>query len=469
MTFVERKKPTSIEEAFRIDPTCKSPDAEQPPEELDMELDEDYTPLSTIHIACASRNQHSDNAEASSCIFLTPNDPRNRSARAPGPQSGSNAELYAVIMAVESTNIYAPLQIITDSLKLAKYLTSDYQQDEDNGWTQCPNSPAIKKALTLLKARKAKTSFHIFEPSSKPPHLQTAYEMAIEALNKRPWDTEGASLATTYYPRGAKLATQSQANLYKLLTEASNPPISKNTNENLSRIKEDIKSRFNYAPSTEKIWLNLRKNKNITRKIREFLFCAIRETYRIGKFWDHMNDDETKSKQFCSHCRETESMEHILCQCTIPGQSQIWDIIRRIWTSLGETWRKPHLGEILGISSTNRQRSKDKSAEGKARLYQILISEASHTIWKLRCDRVLDHDNENLYWPSRTEIANTIKFKINHRLRMDCIHADARKFDKKAIREDLVVNTWKGLLENENSLEVDWISKNRVLVGNRFF
>lgn len=230
-----------------------------------------------------------------------------------------------------------------------------------------------------------------------------------------------------------------------------------------------MKSRLGYSPTTETIWINLRKNKNIERKHREFLYATIRGTYRIGKFWEHANDEEIKNKQYCTHCDKIETMEHILCECLIPGQSQIWEIIRKIWGKTGQTWHTPAFGEIIGISSIDLHKSNPRISEGRARLFQVLISEAAHLIWKLRCDRVLDHDNDRLYWPSRNVIAKATQTRLNIRLRMDCLHADNGKFDKKAIREDLIRGTWEGLLENENTLGTDWIGKNGVLVGSRFF
>ncbi|XP_006457626.1 hypothetical protein AGABI2DRAFT_80128 [Agaricus bisporus var. bisporus H97] len=434
-----------------------------------MELDEDSCPEISIYIAGAIQNKSHEEAAAGAGIFYALNELNSRNLRVPGSQTKSAAELYAVIMALEDTNIYSPLHLHTDNATLAKYITKDYFIDEDNGWTNCPNRLATQKTLTLLKARKAETTFHIHDPEHKPPGQVAAYNLANEARTQPTWDREGNTLRTDYHPFGAKLASQTQANLYKLLTEAITPPTSKNMDENIRRIKEDFNLRFGYAPNTETIWNNLRKNKSIARKIREFLFSAIRETYRIGKFWEHTTDEEMKAKQMCGPCNAIESMEHILCECTIPGQNQIWDVVRKIWIRTGNTWNKPLFGEILGISSTHTREARTRLTEGRARLFQVLISEAAHTIWKLRCDRVIDHENERLYWPSITEVTNTLQHRLNHRLRMDCLQADTGKFNIKALREDLVRKTWEGLLEDEPPRGTNWTSTNRVLVGRCFF
>jgi hypothetical protein len=50
---------------------------------------------------------------------------------------------------------------------------------------------------------------------------------------------------------------------------------------------------------------------------------------------------------------------------------------------------------------------------------------------------------------------------------MDCLHTNENRFEQKAINKNRVVNTWKGLLENEDKLPKDWISNPGVLVGIR--
>jgi hypothetical protein len=109
-------------------------------------------------------------------------------------------------------------------------------------------------------------------------------------------------------------------------------------------------------------------------------------------------------------------MEHILTECTILGQTQVWEIMKNIWRGTGEQWSQPNYGETIGISSITPKISWKNGKDGWKRLYQILISEGAHIIWKLRCNKVLNHDNKFLSWPTTSEITNTIKNCINLRL-----------------------------------------------------
>jgi hypothetical protein len=52
---------------------------------------------------------------------------------------------------------------------------------------------------------------------------------------------------------------------------------------------------------------------------------------------------------------------------------------------------------------------------------------------------------------------------------MDCILISRYKFDKKALDEGLVRDTWSGLLEDKEGLPDQWTRATGVLVGKRFF
>ncbi|KAI0005301.1 hypothetical protein BJV74DRAFT_761631, partial [Russula compacta] len=79
---------------------------------------------------------------------------------------------------------------------------------------------------------------------------------------------------------------------------------------------------------------------------------------------------------------------------------------------------------------------------GKSRLLQILISEASHLIWVLRCGRTI---NQEIHTTQQIE-AWWWKV-INNRLTMDKLIATTIKHNKKAIQ--LTKATWEKTLERQ--------------------
>jgi hypothetical protein len=124
-------------------------------------------------------------------------------------------------------------------------------------------------------------------------------------------------------------------------------------------------------------------------------------------------------------------------------------------------------GEILGCASARLKGADNKANAGKTCLYQILISEAAYIIWLLRCTRVISNNNDQGKWPQKQQIIHSLRKQLELRLRMDIIHTNESKYDKKAIRKGKVVATWTGLIKDEESSAHNWASNPGVLVGVR--
>jgi hypothetical protein len=92
------------------------------------------------------------------------------------------------------------------------------------------------------------------------------------------------------------------------------------------------------------------------------------------------------------------------------------------------------------------------------RLLQIIISEAAHIIWVLRCERVIQ---EKQHTPEEIEM-RWIK-AINRRLTDDKITATMIKREKPHTL--LVEATWEDALKKISDLPDEWISNCEVLVG----
>jgi hypothetical protein len=184
---------------------------------------------------------------------------------------------------------------------------------------------------------------------------------------------------------------------------------------NLERIQKDMSTGITKTPPTkEAIWNNLKQRKNIYRTQREFIFKIIKNIQRVGKYWK--NIPGCKDRVNCQTCHSTESMEHILTECEIIGQAEIWDLVKEIWERKYDDWRKPNFGEIMGCASAAFYDENGKYNIGKTRLYQILISEAAHIIWTIRCKRVISDNNNQQKWPTNQSLSLKLNKQINHRL-----------------------------------------------------
>ncbi|KAJ6486342.1 hypothetical protein DFH09DRAFT_928778 [Mycena vulgaris] len=67
----------------------------------------------------------------------------------------------------------------------------------------------------------------------------------------------------------------------------------------------------------------------------------------------------------------------------------------------------------------------------------------------------------------RHKIHNKWLKAVNTALRRDCVLTDKIKFGSLALKNKLVLNTWSGLLMDEDSLPDDWTYTEGVLVGMR--
>ncbi|KAJ7704086.1 hypothetical protein B0H17DRAFT_921713, partial [Mycena rosella] len=98
------------------------------------------------------------------------------------------------------------------------------------------------------------------------------------------------------------------------------------------------------------------------------------------------------------------------------------------------------------------------------RLFAIIVSVGWNLIWNLRVLRVVSNPDciitkENIY--------NHWLRKINEAFQRDRILTYRNKFGPFALKKQLVLNTWSGLLMDEDSLPEDWTCTEGVLVGMR--
>ncbi|KAJ6619315.1 hypothetical protein B0H10DRAFT_2026894 [Mycena sp. CBHHK59/15] len=69
-----------------------------------------------------------------------------------------------------------------------------------------------------------------------------------------------------------------------------------------------------------------------------------------------------------------------------------------------------------------------KGDKGTTRLFQIIVSESAHLIWRLRNERVIQEKDA----ASDREIQNRWRKAVNSRLNLDCVLTNDGKYGKKA-------------------------------------
>ncbi|KAJ7662713.1 hypothetical protein DFH06DRAFT_1268724 [Mycena polygramma] len=225
------------------------------------------------------------------------------------------------------------------------------------------------------------------------------------------------------------------------------------TEINIDRTKAEIEATFGRVPTEARIWKSL-QHRDFSREVRQFMWKMMHDAFMVGNKWERGNKPEF-------HARKIESMEHILCECSSPGQAEIWALAENLWAGKNMTWIKPTYGNILGCGLAEFKNTKGSVDSGAARLFRIIVSESAYLIWKLRNERVIQKQNEPI---TPTEIHNRWVQCINDRLEQDCRMTNP-KYKKKAILYSKVIRTWTGTLKDESYLQPDWPKQHGVLVG----
>jgi len=454
----------SLAECFRIFTNPEKISLTPASRHLTRGLNLDNIKMKVYTDGACMKNGKSD-AKCGSGIWIAPDHHLNKAIKVPGPsQSNQVGELAAVIVAAEIIPNYCKLTIATDSRYVIDGLTHHLQEWEDRGWIGIKNVDLFKRAAYLLKRRTAPTLFKWVKGHNGNLGNEESDKLAKEEANKDAHDIITLQIPKDFDLQGAKLATITQAIAYRGILEQQAKLSRPSTTQNLELTREALKAFQNTSETDETLWQNLRK-RTIRTRVQQFLYKAMHKTPMIGEIW--FNIPGYGERGICGICNLTESMSHILTTCEADPVKQIWDLAKNMWPHNPSQWPEINVGIILGCGSIttkkddqgNDKRCRQPGNKGTVRLTQILISEAAHLIWVLRCERVIQN---------KTHTAQETKSRwikaINRRLTDDKITATKIKRNEPFTR--LVEATWDKLLRKSSDPPRNWILNREVLVGS---
>lgn len=308
------------------------------------------------------------------------------------------------------------------------------------------------------------------EPSSviSDPALHLLYsgklygqELAEQASLKI--ETEEVSLETAkgFTTRGVMITNLTQALAYRMIKSQRPATPRPATQRMLQNIQKQVRDVTGGAPLQEKLWKGIR-DPEIPRRMRNFLWIMLHDAHRVGKYWKHI--PECEDWMVCSHCMETEDIEHILLLCERPWCKLVWDIAKSLWPTDNDygPWIEPSLGTTAGANLLHFTDAKGTPMPHAKCLYKILVTESAHLIWKLRCESVIDRENEDI---SEEETYNRMCHVLNQHLLRDKVLTYQPRWKQKAINKSLVLSTWNPLIKDRGKLPSDWTGDAEVLVG----
>jgi hypothetical protein len=285
-------------------------------------------------------------------------------------------------------------------------------------------------------------------------------------------DQLNLDIPITFDLQGAKLTALTQAIAYRGIMERQPPRSRETTEDNLQITREALHTYNNLLETDETTWSKMRQ-RTLRTRVKQFLYKAMHGTQKIGSYWQHIPDNQ--QHEFCTTCRSTESMENVLILCRATPCNLIWSLAKDLWPHAQHLWPETTLGIILGCGAItlpaleHRENLNERDTinhranrMGAQHLLQILMSEAAHLIWVMRCERVI-RDPPHIH--SENEIKTRWLKTINARLTEDKIMATKLKRDETSLCT--VKETWEPVLQRYPDLPNDWVHHCEVLVGRR--
>ncbi|KAJ3804050.1 hypothetical protein F5876DRAFT_91879 [Lentinula aff. lateritia] len=181
------------------------------------------------------------------------------------------------------------------------------------------------------------------------------------------------------------------------------------TKMNLGRTQACAKEISGSIPTEKLIWKAV-QHRDISKRIQYFLWMTMHEGYKIGEYWDKIPNYEIRRR--CNHCGVTETMEHILLECTC----------------------------TMGCGLACFTDDEGKKVSGESCLYRILISEIINGIVPYMKDAIKQR------W----------KRIMESRYQMDHIRTSNR-FGKQRLARKIKTSTWKNVIQNIlDPSEIPW-------------
>ena len=287
-------------------------------------------------------------------------------------------------------------------------------------------------------------------------------KLAAKGADKEPEANEidmriPADMMTT----GAALTKVSQSLIYHHLT--NNEKIERVvTQRSLEKIKITAKEIFGMTPASEAIWKGI-QNKDITKKVHDFMWKHAHGIYRLGKFWSHIPGYENSAE--CPMCRKYNTFEHIVTKCDSVEREVVWEQANRLWRRRYQEDLPVSEGAVLGAGLANFKNSKGNPDAGKNRLYRILMTESAHLIWVLRCKRRITNEDNLQNYHTAEAVKNRWYKKLNGRMKIDCLLTNRYLYENKVLKTKKVYRTWAKCSTNEEDLHQEWCKNPGFLVG----
>lgn len=148
-----------------------------------------------------------------------------------------------------------------------------------------------------------------------------ADQLAKAGIDKPP-TLDVDQIPTEFNLTGANLHKATQKLLYKGIRQIrEKAKLSKNTDNSIEATRDAATSLSPKEPTTGRIFTAIAKDKDLTQRVRIFLWKAIQGAHKCGPYWERMSNATLQSRDKCKACKacnqqvSNKSIEHILLHC----------------------------------------------------------------------------------------------------------------------------------------------------------
>ncbi|EJD35943.1 hypothetical protein AURDEDRAFT_38017, partial [Auricularia subglabra TFB-10046 SS5] len=364
-----------------------------------------------------------------------------------------------ILKATELVPSHINLHIVTPSQQVVTALTTRLAYHERSGWLNLPvEARALRATTAALRCRAGETTFTFVtkkeireweDLKETKDRAQVAAELgnvyAVEWDRYVAFDRPGLTITGIKQ----RLAYQAIRNSHNMKAGPR-----RRTEEMLDRIKQDIREKYGFAPDSRQIWRGIH-NKDISKNVQVFLWRAIHSAHKIGKYfakmpqpWKGYATVTIRGDQWacaatatCEKCGVTESMEHILTECTESRQEQIWSYVENFMGHRMVDF-SPSLGTILGCANVPCAAWGGGRDGARERSYRIVVSESAYLIWKIRCEKKIGHAEDPDWRISDAEVRKRWDKMMSTRYHLDHKLTNKRRYGCRALDKHEVWATW---------------------------